>query len=263
MSVGSDEGDARSGGIQVIARAADILRLLQAHPGGISQAEIGERLGMARSTVSRILNALEDEGLVASRGARGPYRLGPEMARMAESARLGVIMDVHPFMEELSRELGETVDLSILDGDRATFVDQVVSPHRLRAISAVGESFPLHCCANGKALLASLTPAQQAQVLPSRLVGLTANTITTPAALRHDLERVRAEGVAYDREEQSEGICAVGVALSGVTDQRVAVSVPVPAQRFYGREAELARTLLTWAEKVNAWYGGHGGARQS
>ena len=120
---------------------------------------------MARSTVSRILNALDDEGLVATRGARGPYRLGPEIARMASTVRLGVVMDVHPFMEELSRELDETVDLSILDGDRARFVDQVVSPHRLRAISAAGESFPLHCCANGKALLANMSPEQQAQAV--------------------------------------------------------------------------------------------------
>ncbi|MGO8770403.1 MAG: IclR family transcriptional regulator [Mycobacterium sp.] len=254
MSVSPEDSDVRGGGIQVIARAAEILRLLQAHPGGLSQAEIGERLGMARSTVSRILNALDDEGLVASRGARGPYRLGPEIARMADTVRIGVMMDVHPFMEELSRELGETVDLSILDGDRATFVDQVVSPHRLRAISAVGESFPLHCCANGKALLASLPPVQQAQAVPSRLVRLTANTITTPAALRKELERIRADGVAYDREEQSEGICAVGVVLSGVTDHRVAVSVPVPAQRFYHRESELAQALLDWVAKVNAWF---------
>lgn len=236
------------GGIQVIARAAEMLRLLQAHPGGLSQAEIGDRLGMARSTVSRILGALEAEGLVASRGGRGGYRLGPEIARMAGTVRLGVVMDVHPFMEELSRELGETVDLSILDGDRATFVDQVVSPHRLRAISAVGESFPLHCCANGKALLAGL-PAEH---LPSRLVRLTPNTITSPAALRKELDRVRADGVAYDREEQTEGICAVGAALTGLAGHTVAVSVPVPAQRFYGRESELAAALLAWVERVDA-----------
>ncbi|MEE6179203.1 IclR family transcriptional regulator [Mycobacterium sp. 050134] len=235
-------------GIQVIARAADMLRLLQAHPGGLSQAEIGERLGMARSTVSRILGALDDEGLVAARGARGPYRLGPEIAQMADTVRLGVVMDVHPFMEELSRELGETVDLSVLDGDRATFVDQVVSPHRLRAISAVGESFPLHCCANGKALLANLPPERQA----SRLTPLTPNTITSPAVLRKELERVRAEAVAYDREEQTEGICAVGAVLRGVPGQMVAVSVPVPAQRFYGREAALAAALLAWVERVSA-----------
>ncbi|WP_068186156.1 IclR family transcriptional regulator [Mycobacterium sp. UM_CSW] len=238
------------GGIQVISRAGEILRLLQAHPGGLSQAEIGERLGMARSTVSRILGALDDEGLVAARGARGPYRLGPEIARMAGTVRLGVVMDVHPFMEALSRELEETVDLSILDGDRATFVDQVVSPHRLRAISAVGESFPLHCCANGKALLANLPPEQQAQVLPSRLARLTDNTITTPAALRKELECVRAEGVAYDREEQTEGVCAVGAVLPGVGEQLVAVSVPVPAQRFYRRESELAEALLAWVEQT-------------
>ncbi len=254
VGINSEGQDARGSGIQVIARAAEMLRLLQAHPGGLTQAEIGERLGMARSTVSRILNALDDEGLVASRGARGRYRLGPEISRMAGTVRLGVVMDVHPFMEELSRELGETVDLSILDGDRATFVDQVVSPHRLRAISAVGESFPLHCCANGKALLANLPPAQQAQTVPSRLARLTANTVTSPAALRKEFERIRAEGVAYDREEQTEGICAVGAVLTGVSGQMAAVSVPVPAQRFYGREAELAQALLAWVEKVRAWF---------
>ncbi len=245
-----DARDVRGGGIQVIARAAEILRLLQAHPGGLSQAEIGERLGMARSTVSRILNALDDEGLVAARGARGPYRLGPEVARMAGTVRFSVVLDVHPFMEDLSRELGETVDLSILDGDRATFVDQVVSPHRLRAISAVGESFPLHCCANGKALLADLPPDQRALAVPSRLARLTDNTITSAAALGKELERVRAEGIAYDREEQTEGICAVGAVLRGVSEQMVAVSVPVPVQRFYRRESELADALLAWVQQT-------------
>jgi DNA-binding IclR family transcriptional regulator len=154
-------------------------------------------------------------------------------------------------MEELSRELEETVDLSILDGDRATFLDQVVSPHRLRAISAVGESFPLHCCANGKALLANLPPEEQARAVPSRLARLTVNTITTPAALRKELEHIRAEGIAYDREEQSEGICAVGAVLKGVSDEMIAVSVPVPAQRFYRRESELAQALMAWVERVH------------
>lgn len=136
----AEEQDTRSGGIQVIARAAELLRVLQAHPGGLSQAEIGERVGMARSTVSRILNALEDEGLVASRGAQGPIGWA-EITRMATTVRLGVVTEMHPFLTELSRELDETVDLSILDGDRADVVDQVVPPQRLRAVSAVGSRF--------------------------------------------------------------------------------------------------------------------------
>lgn len=254
MSANGEAPCVRSGGIQVIARAAQIMRVLQAHPGGLSQVEIGERVGMARSTVSRILNALECEGLVGSRGARGPYRLGPEIARMASTVRLSVVTDLHPFLAELSRELDETVDLSIPDGDRADFIDQVVPPRRLRAVSAVGESFPLYCCANGKALLASMSPEQQAQALPSRLVPLTANTITDRAALHEELATIRRDGVAYDQEEQTDGICAVGIVLQGVTDQVVAVSVPVPAQRFYGREGELAQSLLAWAGKVNTWF---------
>ncbi|KQH79017.1 transcriptional regulator [Mycobacterium gordonae] len=252
MTVAPETAEVRSGGIQVIARAAEILRLLQSHPGGLNQAEICERVGMARSTVSRILNALEDEGLVASRrGARGPYRLGPEIARMANTVRLGVVTDMHPFLTDLSRSLNETVDLSILDGDRADFIDQVVAPHRLQAVSAVGETFPLYCSANGKALLAALPPDQLAQAMPKRLVQLTPNTITDQAALRDELDRVRADGVAYDREEQTEGICAVGAVLHGVSDVLVAVSVPVPAQRFYGREAELAQVLRAWVAKVD------------
>lgn len=254
MSVAAEHNDTRGGGIQVIARAAEILRVLQAHPGGLSQAEIGERLGMARSTVSRILNALEDEGLVALRGTRGPYRLGPEITRMAGTVRLGVVTDMHPFLTDLSRELDETVDLSILDADRASFIDQVVPPRRLRAMSAVGESFPLYCCANGKALLAALPAEDRARALPSRLVPLTANTVTDRAALRAELEQVRRDGVAYDREEQTEGICAVGAVLRGVSEELVAVSVPVPAQRFYGRESELARALSAWVHKVEAWF---------
>lgn len=69
----------RTTGVQVIARAAEILRLLQSRPGGLSQAEICERIGLARSTVHRILGALESEGLVASSGPRARYRLGPEI----------------------------------------------------------------------------------------------------------------------------------------------------------------------------------------
>ena len=87
--------------------------------------------------------------------------------------------------------------------------------------------------------------------MPSRLARLTPNTITTPAALRKELERVKAEGIAYEREEQSEGICAVRAVLNGVSDEMVAVSVPVPSQRFYRREADLAQALMAWVERVH------------
>ena len=233
-------------GIQVIARAADILRALRSAPGGLSQAEVAEQVGLARSTTHRLLNALEDEGLVET-GPRGRHRLGPEIGRLADTARRGVISSVHPLLEELSHEVNETADLSVLDRDRATFVDQVVTPHRLLAVSSVGESFPLHCTANGKAFLAGLPPQDLARALAGRLAALTPHTITDPVALARELDRVREDGIAYDREEHAEGICAVGIVMPGLA---VAVSVPLPAQRFYGREAELRDALLGWVARV-------------
>jgi DNA-binding IclR family transcriptional regulator len=242
-------------GIQVIARAAEILRALGLASAGLSQAEVAEHVGLARSTIHRLLNALEEEGLVESDGPRGRYRLGPVVGRLADTARRGLLASLHPMMEELSAEVNETVDLSVLDRNRATFVDQVVAPHRLRAVSSVGESFPLHCTANGKAFLAAMSPHDLAQATAGTLPRLTGRTITDHEALATELERVRAEGIAYDREEHSDGICAVGTVIRGLTGLSVAVSIPMPAQRFYGREDALSDALLRWAQRVEAELG--------
>jgi DNA-binding IclR family transcriptional regulator len=142
------------------------------------------------------------------------------------------------------------VDLSILDSDRVTFLDQVVAPQRLRAVSAVGESFPLHACAPGKAMLAALSPTALATVLPARLTRLTANTIAAHSVLRAELNSIRDSGVGYDREEHTEGICAVGALIDPTDPAPMAVSAPMPAQRFHGREAELAAALLATCAEI-------------
>jgi DNA-binding IclR family transcriptional regulator len=245
-------GEAGGAGIHVIARAAHILRELRLAPSGLSQAEIAEQVGLARSTIHRLLNALEDEGLVQSDGPRGRYRLGPEVGRLADTARRGMLASLHAMLEELSSEVNETVDLSVLDRTRVTFVDQVVAPHRLRAVSAVGESFPLYCTANGKAFLAAMPPHDLARATAGTLPRLTEHTITDHEMLAAELEHVRAEGIAYDREEHTEGICAVGTLIRGLTGLSVAVSVPLPAQRFYGREAALRDALLRWAQRIES-----------
>lgn len=98
-----------------------------------------------------------------------------------------------------------------------------------------------------------MPPEQQSQVLPSRLARPAKHTVTTTAALRKELARIQTEGVVHDREEQTEGVCAVGAAVR-VGEHTVAVSVPVPVQRFYGREEELSAAVLAWVQKVNAWF---------
>ena len=249
-------GPRTNDGIQVIARAAEILRLLRAAPGGLGQAEIGERIGLARTTVRRILGALERERLVVSTGPRGRFRLGPDIAWMAEAARRTLITDLRPYLEELSREVDETVDLSVLENDQAVFIDQVEAPRRLRAVSAVGAAFPAHCCANGKALLARLPDDELRRLLPEAPPAVTSNTITTRERLMAELDEVRRTGVAFDREEHTEGISAVGAALTGIAAWgTVGISIPQPTQRFTGREAELSAALTEMVATIESTIG--------
>jgi DNA-binding IclR family transcriptional regulator len=192
---------------------------------------------------------------VAAASPNGRVRLGPELTRLAIGARRDIRQELRPFMEQLFERLNETIDCAILDGDHLRFVDQIAAPHRLRAVSAVGAVFPLHCTANGKAILAALPPAALGDVLPARLERFTEHTITTRAALLRELESVRETGVAFDREEHTHGICAGGIAVSDAFGELAAISVPMPAQRFRGREAEIAAELSTAREAALAALG--------
>jgi ribose transport system permease protein len=158
---------------------------------------------------------------------------------------------VRPFLSEVHAATGETVDLSVLDGDGARFIDQIVAPQRLRAVSAVGTTFPLHCVAGGKALLAALDPAEVDRLLPETLARFTASTITSRSALQTELERVRAEGVAFDHEEHTTGICGVAVAIRDGTGPVAAIAVPMPSQRFGSSEEEVVRVLRDIAERCS------------
>ena len=238
----------RTGTIQVIARSAQILRILGDF-NGLSLAGIAENVGLPRSTVHRIILALEAERLVSSNGP-GQYRLGPEITHLAEALKLDSIRELHPYLVRLSRDLNETVDLSIRTGHSVTFLEQIVAMRRLRAVSALGRAFPLHCTANGKAVLAALPEDLASALLGESLEPLTAHTIVNKKALLQNLAEIRRTGIALDREEHTSGICAVGGSLEIGSGEIVAISIPLPAGRFYGQEDRLARALSATLDKI-------------
>jgi DNA-binding IclR family transcriptional regulator len=230
--------------VQVIARAAAILRALENEALGLSLGQIAARVGLARSTVQRIIAALEIEKLVIQASPAGRMRLGPTILRLAASVRTDFVALARPFLIELSKELGETVDLSAIRKDHAVFVDQVTGPHRLRTVSVVGESFPLYCTANGKAYLAALDDAQIVELIGRKYPRRTKQTLSTFAQLIGDLNLVRQTGIAYDRGEHSLGVCAAGVVLRDPMGNFIAISVPVPTQRFQEDFKLITRRLL-------------------
>lgn len=233
----------RRNGVQVIARVADVLRALAGTPDGLTLSELAVAIQMPKSTVHRLVSALESEEFVTP-ARRGRIHLGRGIARLGAATRDAVQDQARPFLLQLHNELGETVDLSVHDGTSVRFIDQIPAPHRLRAVSAMGMAFPLHCTANGKALLAAMPEDERAVVLPARLPSLTPHTITGRKQLWQELERVRAQGVAYDREEHTLGISAVGAVVNDAYGAVAAISIPVPTQRFKGNEARLAKALL-------------------
>ncbi len=238
--------------IQVIARAGAILRALENESAGLSLGQIAQRVNLARSTVQRIVAALAAEKLVIAASPMGRVRLGPAILRLAASVHTDFVALVRPFLVRLSHELRETVDLATVKRDHLVFVDQVIGPQRLRTVSAVGESFPLSCTANGKAYLAELDDREIEALLGRRFEARTPNTPTTLAALLADLKAVRRSGVAFDREEHTVGISAAGVALRDLAGSYVAISVPVPTSRFKERAARIAARLLATKRAIES-----------
>lgn len=238
--------------VQVIARAAQILRALEGEGDGLSLGQIALRVNLARSTVQRIVASLAAEKLVVAASPTGRVRLGPTLLRLAASVQSDFATMARPFIAQLSDELRETVDLASVRKDHLVFIDQVIGSHRLRTVSAVGETFPLHCTANGKAYLSQLNETQIEQLIGKAYEARTPRTLTKLSELMAELRAVRRAGVAYDREEHTLGVCAVGVALQDPLGNAVALSVPVPSQRFRAQQSLIAQRLIACKQAMQA-----------
>ncbi|MGC6331415.1 IclR family transcriptional regulator [Rhizorhabdus sp. FW153] len=243
-------------GIQVIARAAAVMRALEDQSEGLSLAEISSLVGLARSTVQRIVGALADEHFLIAASPKGRVKIGPAIIRLASTASMDLERMVRPIMLELSRKLGETVDLSVLKGDEAVFVEQIPGSHRLVAVSSVGETFPLHCTANGKALLAQLPPARIAKYFAKPLEAHTSNTVTDSKVLKQILLAVQKDGFAWDNEEHTEGISAVGTWIEDPLGRLFALSVPVPTKRFEAKKDKILQSMLAAKDRIIDLVGG-------
>lgn len=237
-------------GIQVIARAAAILRALENESDGLSLGKIAKRVDLPRSTVQRIVSALAAEQLLIAVTPNARVMLGPAIVRMAENTHFEFAEFVRPHLEELATRTGETVDLSIQRGDKMVFVDQIKSTHRLSAVSAVGEAFPTFSSANGKAALSLMSNDEIAALLKGGLFEETSHTITRMSELLAEIEQVRKDNFATDNEEHSEGICALGTAFHDPFGRIVAVSVPVPTTRFNRTKDSITKALLHFRESV-------------
>lgn len=224
-------------------------------------AELSERTGLNRSTVYRLLSALEDEGLVQSAG-NGRYRLGSELAILGSLAlrQMDLRAIAQPYLRELAAASGETVDLEVLHGAQTLIIDEVSDDHLLSTASNIGTLYPANCASTGKMLLAYLPSEQLEAILAGELVACGPASITDPTQLRAELAMVRQRGYATSYDELEVHLHAFGAAIFDHAGTAVAaVSVSGPAARLpREREAEIAALVQATCRSISLQLGYRG-----
>jgi len=232
-------------------RTLEVLETLAAstRPRGLS--DLAEQLGIPKSSLHGLLRTMVARGWVEAGPDGTHFRLGLRALRVgaayADSDDVVVLMS--GLMDGLAGEFGETVHLGRLDGTDVVYLAKRDSVHPLRLFSAVGRRLPAHATALGKAILAQYPPAEVDRILDDPLRRLTPATITRRADLHEDLAAVRERGYAVDREENSEGIVCLAVALPLPTPDAISVSLPT-TRLTSGVEQRIAAALLELADKV-------------
>lgn len=145
-----------------------ILEIL-AQRGESGVTEIAADLGVHKSTASRLMSALLNRGLVDQVSDRGRYRLGLGLVRLAGSvtSSLDAVSGSRAVTKALATEVGETVNIAVLDNNRVLYVDQVIGPSMVSMRSWLGHSVPTHCTASGKVLTAWLDESDRISARPS------------------------------------------------------------------------------------------------
>jgi len=231
----SGREDEKAGGIQVIARAAKILHALGDHPGGMSLGEIAQVVDLPRSTVQRIVAALDNARLVHSSGAGG-LRLGPALLKLISSVHSDIVELARPLLEQLSASVNETVSLARASGTQLAIVHYVVASRELRVVPRMGLNLPLFSTSGGRALLALENDDDVRLLVGDAWQELTDKTIKSLPQLMALIAEVRSSGLAIDRGETLEGITTMAVAIDTLFG-RFSISLLVPSARFQQHEA--------------------------
>ena len=216
----------------VTSKALAILDTFGPGDQQLSLSEIGERTGLPLSTAHRLTTELVRWGGL-ERASRGTYRVGLRLWEIGSLApqRSGLRDIAIPFMEDLYEATHENVQLAVLVGHEALFVEKISGRHSVPIVTRVGGRLPLHATGVGKALLAFSPAAVVEAVLADGLTRLTAHTITDAGTLREALEEIRRVGFASTREEMTLGSVSVAAPVFGADGEVVAaISLVVRSQ---------------------------------
>jgi DNA-binding IclR family transcriptional regulator len=253
-----------NGQIQSLDRGLRILDLLAVRGPELGVTELAQRLGVHKSTASRLLATLREHDLVDQNPQTEKFRLAHGLVRLARAVagEMDLVRLARPLLQELAEVTRETVNLAVPDGDTIVHIDQITPPQQVVNVNWVGKHVPLHCTSNGKVLLASMSAKDRARILRRALQRYTPRTIVDSKLLARQLERVREEGYAFTLGELEVGLNAVAAPVRHPDGRAVAVvSVSGPSYRVTPQcLPELGERTRDVADAISQRIGGQGGA---
>lgn len=223
--------------LKSVAKAWGLLKLFTAQKCRWSVAEMVKALGYHESSVRRVVDTLECEGVLERVAAdQRTYKLGPRLLALAHVAALDndLQQTARPHLERLAQQTQETAHFCVVDQNQCYYLDKIDTPHSIRIVTHVGQRLPLHCTGVGKALMSGMDEREIDQIIAAcGLPGFTPNTITDRLRLLEELEQIRKEGLSYDREEFEIGLRCLAAPVKDASGRVVAaVSISGPSQRI-------------------------------
>lgn len=246
--------------VQTLERSLDILETLARSEEPLGVTEIGNRIGLHKSTVYRILRTLCYRGYVEKEKERDRYRLGIKIVELG--IRFFNDLEIRKiaanFLGLLAKSFDEVVHLVLPNDGEVVYIDrregsQVISMH-----SKVGRRAPMHCTAVGKAILSTLPEEEVRHILKSKgMPKFTEKTITDPDVLIEQLREIEKLGFALEAEENEVGILCLGTPIfdySGRAIGAISVSGPINRMREKGME-RIGQEIKRAGQEISAKMG--------
>lgn len=229
--------------MRTIARAASVLRALAESSGNLSLGQIAKATRLPRSSVQRLVGAMEAEGFVTTQAGQTGVRLGRELVRLGSAVQASLRTLIRPHLQELHNRTRDTVDLTLLMDGIPIVVDQISSTASLRVVSFVGRPLPLHATASGKCHLMNMSRAEATTLMREPLRIFTANTMTSIDQITKFADTALEREFGYDREEYDDGVSAIALPIQTFGTDNYAIAISMPSKRFAERLPQLREAL--------------------
>jgi DNA-binding IclR family transcriptional regulator len=208
-------GNTSAAGATVTSRVLALLGAFDASHRELTLSELARRSGVPVSTAHRLVAELAEWGALRRTGA-GTYVVGRRLwdvgllAPVARELREVAV----PFLHDLYGATLETVHLAVREDDRVLYLETLSGTRSVPVVSTVGSRLPMHATGVGKVLLAYAPDDVRRRVLAGPLPRFLPRTVTSPAILARQLDRVHADGYATTDEEMTPGARSVGVPIA-------------------------------------------------